>query len=387
MNITIDKTTLKKALDTLAPIIDRKPILPAYGCILIETFGETRLHLTVEGFNPFPRRVELYVDATVTTRGKMAVNLKALKALTAKCKKGTVTLQPTGDANRFLDEGPEKGGLEVLQNGLSRGVALVMSVDTFPPAKPIEGPAPICFTVDAHALQQAIENSAYAAASEDHRPILQGLYMGARKDEDTVTFAAADGYRLGIGYVPATLASKDGFQCVIPAHNTTLLGALLGTASPHMSVMVIVDTVNHRAVFNWGDVMMTVMLYEGRFPDFRPIPQDDEYHPFLSTVVIDPRAWLTALQPLEEYADEDANSIKLVFGDGMLTMSAKGYGESMVALLSLDNPHTAHVDYTLLKDALAHAGDCAQVSMTEHKFVFVPSAHMNTCSVVMGMIR
>ena len=381
MNITLTKAALKIALDTLSAILDRKPLLPIYGCVLIETF-HNRLRLTVEAHDPLMRRVELYADADVTTAGKVCVSLKALKAGLNKCKKGTVTL--IHSTHRCIDTGKERGALELYQNGLEVWHAAIQNVSTFPSPIPIQGKTPRCFTVDAGALQQAIGNTVYAAAKEDNRPILTGVYMGAMPNEDTITLAAADGYRLGVAYAPVVLSSKEGFECVIPARSAKLLQALLKTSSAQMSVMIIIDTTNNRALLNWGDVMITLALLEGRFPDFRTVIADT----YATTAIVDPREWMAALKPLEAFAKEDANSIKHIFKDGMLIMSTKGYeGEVCVPLLGLEGERIIYIDYVLLKEVLSHQGECVSVSLAEHKLCFVPSAKRQAYSVLMAMCR
>ena len=121
--------------------------------------------------------------------------------------------------------------------------------------------------VDPQILREMIGLVEFAAASDDSRPVLAGVLM--RFEDDRVTLAAADGFRLAVrdGELLAPVAER--LDIIVPARALRELARILGDR---------VDPIELSVTPNRGQLVVRVdgieffsRLIDGTFPDFRQI--------------------------------------------------------------------------------------------------------------------
>src|SRR6185369_5181519 len=84
-------------------------------------------------------------------------------------------------------------------------------------------------------LKQALEQTAFAAATDEARPILTGVLC--RFEGETVTFAAADNYRIAVKTI-SILDPVDDTSVVIPARALNELMRILGDGDEPVEVVL-----------------------------------------------------------------------------------------------------------------------------------------------------
>ena len=119
-------------------------------------------------------------------------------------------------------------------------------------------------------LEKAITLVAFAAATEDSRPVLTGIKVEIEGDE--ATFAAADGFRLAVykGKLAEPLSEDLGF--IIPARALREISRLL--AGRDEDVEFTVSASKNSALFRLSDTEIVTQLLQGAFPNYTQlIPQ------------------------------------------------------------------------------------------------------------------
>ena len=163
-----------------------------------------------------------------------------------------------------------------------RSEANIKGIDAqeFPlvPAPEGEGGIPI----DPEVLRTAIQQVAFAAATDESRPILTGVL--ARFEETQLTLAAADGYRLSVRIIPLPHAVPDPFSVIIPARALTELGRISGEQQDPIAITV--TPTRNQALFQLTDIVLVSQLIDGNFPDYKQIiPRERTTHTVLDTAM------------------------------------------------------------------------------------------------------
>ncbi len=143
-----------------------------------------------------------------------------------------------------------------------------VEAEEFPPIPSIgEG---ITTKIDAEALRLAITQVAFAAATEETRPVLTGVH--SEFDGDRLTLAAADGFRLAVHKAPLAIPVAERIEVIIPARAFSELHRLL--TDQEEPIEVTINPQRSQVLFRLKDVEMVSQLIQGAFPNYSQlIPQ------------------------------------------------------------------------------------------------------------------
>jgi DNA polymerase-3 subunit beta len=164
-------------------------------------------------------------------------------------------------------------------------------------------------------LKKALEETIFAAASDEARPILTGVL--ARFEGSRLTLAAADNYRIAVRTLDI-LDAVEAVSVVIPARALGELGRILSdTDDP---VELVLAQARNQVLFHLDGVDLVSRLIDGQFPNYQQVLPAGHS----STAEFDREELLRAVRPAALIASSSANIVKLqVGGDGAgLTVSA-----------------------------------------------------------------
>jgi DNA polymerase-3 subunit beta len=158
-------------------------------------------------------------------------------------------------------------GDHTLELKCARFEARISGIDAedFPPIPKISGG--MTYRVEPEALRLGINQVVFATASEDTRPVLTGVC--AEFEEDTLTMAAADGFRLAVHKAPLVSPVKDKVEVIIPGRSLSELNRLL--ADQKEPVEIAVSQNKSQVLFRMKDVELVSQLIQGTFPNFRQL--------------------------------------------------------------------------------------------------------------------
>ena len=137
--------------------------------------------------------------------------------------------------------------------------------EEFPPIPTVDEGATI--KVDPQLLKDTVTHVAFAAATEDSRPVLTGIKVEVNQSD--ITFAAADGFRLAVYEGKLLEPISEAMEFIIPAKALQEVGRLIGTGDT--AVEFTVTPAGTHALFNIGNVEIVSQLMPGSFPNFRSL--------------------------------------------------------------------------------------------------------------------
>jgi DNA polymerase-3 subunit beta len=263
MKVSCLQENLAKGLGIVGRAVSPRSTLPVLGNVLLAT-DTGRLKLSATNLEV---GINCWIGAKVEEEGAITVPARTFIDL--------VNALP-----------PERVDMELvvrtqtLNLRASRSEANVKGIDAqeFPLVPVPEGEGGI--SIEADVLRTAIDQVAFAAATDESRPILTGVL--AKFDGTQLTLAAADGFRLSVRTIPLPHAVPDAFSVIVPARALTELGRVSGEQKD--PIVVTVTPTRNQILFQLTDIVLVSQLIDGNFPDYRQIiPVERTTHTVMDT--------------------------------------------------------------------------------------------------------
>jgi DNA polymerase-3 subunit beta len=209
---------------------------------------------------------------------------------------------------------------KVMELKCARFEARISGIDAkdFPPIPSVADG--ISTKIEIEALRRGISEVVFAAASEESRPVLTGI--DAQFDGDSLTLAAADGFRLAVHKLPLTVPVNQKAEVIIPARTMAEINRLI---SDEETIEIIVDPNKSQALFRMKDTELVSQLVQGAFPKYSQlIPQG-----YKTKAVVDVAEFLRVIKTAAIFARDGSGIVRLIvtpggeLGAGKLTASAR----------------------------------------------------------------
>lgn len=189
-----------------------------------------------------------------------------------------------------------------------------IDAEDFPPIPNIgDG---IAYKIDPEALRLAISQVVFATASEDTRPVLTGVCC--EFEGDTLTLAAADGFRLAVHKAPLAIPAEEGGEIIIPGRSLSEVSRLL--ADQEEAVEIAVNPNKSQVLFRLKDVEIVSQLIQGTFPNYKQlIPQS-----YSTRAVVSTAEFLRATRTACIFARDGSGIVRLQINpEGKMSISAR----------------------------------------------------------------
>ncbi|NLE46705.1 MAG: DNA polymerase III subunit beta [Chloroflexi bacterium] len=286
MKVSCLQDNLAKGLSIVGRAVSPRSTLPVLGNVLIAT-DTGRLKLSATNLEV---GINCWIGAKVEEEGAITVPARTFIDLVNAFPPDRVAMELVARTQTLN-----------LQAGRSQANIKGIDAQEFPLVPvPEDGNG---IRIDAETLRRAIEQVAFAAATDESRPILTGVL--AKFDGASLTLAAADGFRLSVRTVQLTHAVPDPFSIIIPARALIELGRISGEQDDPISVTVTPS--RNQVLFELTDVVLVSQLIDGNFPDFRQIiPTERATH-----TVVDTGAFLKAAKTANIFARDSAHIARL----------------------------------------------------------------------------
>ena len=134
--------------------------------------------------------------------------------------------------------------------------------DDFPPIPTVE--SGVAGSVEPKVLSDAIAHVAFAAATEESRPVLTGIKVEITGDE--FTFAAADGFRLAVYKGKLVSSTSEDVSFIIPSRALQEVSRLIG--SQEQPIEFTVTPSKSQALFRLDNIEIVTQLIQGTFPNY-----------------------------------------------------------------------------------------------------------------------
>ncbi len=258
MRISCLQEQLSKGLAVTSRAVSSKSPLPILTHVLLdardEGAGEGKVRLAATNLEV---EISYWIAAIVEEPGAIAVP--------ARVTTDFVSALPTERIGMLLNDKTQTLGIKCgYQNANVKGIDAqefpAMGVGLKPTFKA---------SLQAKGLRELLDRAAFAAATEDSRPILNGVL--AEFNGKQLTLASADGFRLSVQKAPL-LDAVEPFKVVIPAKALQEVSRVLGEQAEPVEISVNENRTQVRVALT--NIEVTAALIDGVFPDFnRIIPQ------------------------------------------------------------------------------------------------------------------
>lgn len=284
MIVTVLQDKLAKALNIVSKAVEARPTLPVLSNILLEAEG-SQLKLAATNLQ---LSITMWIGARVDQPGAITLPAKTFSDLINNLSQGQVSMNLDAATHTVrVSAGATKSNI--------RGI----DADEFPPIQHGDEPD---FFMDGKTLREMIRQTTFAAAKEDNRPILTGVYFDLNGDQ--ITMAAADGYRLAVRKARMIQPVRQKTNIVVPAR---ALNEVARALEDTQEVGVTLPGKRDIVTFHMPDLQISSQLLEGRFPDFSAIIP--KTYVTSTTMYVDDL--LKACKRAEIFARDNANSGRL----------------------------------------------------------------------------
>ena len=296
MKITCLQENLSRGLAVVGRAVATRATLPVTQNVLLSV-DQSMLKLSATNLEV---AITTWTGAMIEEEGSITVPARLLTEFVNSLPNDRILLE--------LQE-----GTGVLQLSCARSEARIHGTDAseFPPIPTVEDG--VGAQVDPRVLKAAISRVAFAAATEESRPVLTGVEM--KLEGDRFSLAAADGFRLAVHHGALQEPVESELKVIIPARTLNELNRLLGDQEEPVEIMMTPAKGQVMFRVRGGETVEVVsQLLQGAFPNYEQLIPDRHD----TRAVIDLPALLRAVRTAAIFARDGSNIIRfqLVPGNG-----------------------------------------------------------------------
>lgn len=288
MRVSVRQENLAKGLSIVSRAVENRPTLPVLANVLLTT-EDARLRLAAMDMS-LGMSITCWIGAKIDQSGE-------------------ITLPKNTLADLVNNLSPERVDMTLDQATLTMNVRCGATVSNirgidaseFPLIH--EGGKPNVF-IEGRVLKEMINQTVFAAAKEENRPILTGIYT--EFDGNVVTMAAADGYRLAVRTAEVNEHFSPPVSLVIPARALAEVSRIISEEDDEVGISLPGE--RDIVLFHLKNATLSSQLLEGKFPDFSAIiPRS-----YSTNTVVYTSDLLRACKRAEIFARDSAGSAQIM---------------------------------------------------------------------------
>lgn len=292
MKFTITREQLQEGLAAVAAAVPTKTTLPVLSNVLLEA---TKQGLRLSGTD-LDIAVGTSVAADVDVEGAVTLPAKKLVDIARELPSAPIRITAVGEQRVSIE------------CGRSRFKLLGLPREEFPsfPAVKFDG----AWKAAAGVVQKLVSHVAFAASTEESRPILNGVLWELRPDR--MRMVATNGHRLAKMDVPASGGSTA--DLIVPPKALEQIRRLF-SADAEVQVARNDNHIGFRA----GSKVVYSRLIEGPYPNYEQvIPREND-----KAATVDKAAIGAALRRMSVVASDQTHRIRLAFSGGTAKFSVQ----------------------------------------------------------------
>jgi len=252
MQFSCNQDTFSKYINIVSRIVNNKPGLPILNNVAFETVKGKLLMKTTD----LELSVSTWIGSDVKSEGKITVPAKQLAEFVNSI------------SEEKIDFDVEKQSFNISTTNNSANFN-TMPFDDFPSIPEIKDEKDYFVRINKGDFANAINRVAFAAATDDIKPVLTGIKMEI--EGDSVSFVATDGLRLSRQIVKIEKSGKQK-SLLIPVRAFEEISHIvseLDSEDEWVKVYVIED--RNQVLFKFSDVELSSRLIDGEFPEYKQI--------------------------------------------------------------------------------------------------------------------
>jgi DNA polymerase-3 subunit beta len=279
-------------LGRVSRAIATRTTLPVLSNVLIETEDD---HLRIAATN-LEIGVTTRIEASIEQAGRITVDARLLSEF--------VNTLPSGEVQLTVD--PTRLSLTV-QSGRDKAAINGIDAEDFPVIASITEEHRV-IEIDAHQLREIVSLVEFAAATDESRPVLAGVFT--RFEGNNVLLSAADGFRMAVNDSTIDASIDDRVEVIVPARSYRELARLIGDLDEPVQLAI---TPNRSQILaRLGDTEWVSRLIEGTFPDVKQIVPKD----FTTRLDVGREQLLQAVRRAGYFARDNNDVVRFVVQPG-----------------------------------------------------------------------
>ncbi|PKN90631.1 MAG: DNA polymerase III subunit beta [Chloroflexi bacterium HGW-Chloroflexi-6] len=286
MKVTVLQENLARGLSTVSRAVSPRSTLPVLANILIAT-DEGRLRLSATNLE---LGITCWIGAKIEEEGSTTVPSRTLSDLVGTMPDPQVSLTLNAQTQTLN-----------VRSGSSTNDIKGIDAQEFPPLPVPDFDDAILINVSD--FKEMIQQVAFAASTDEARPVLMGVLVTVEKD--LVTMAAADGFRLSVRKAALSSSVPTSVSAIIPARALNELARI--ASDGEQMIQMVLPKGRGQVVFRVKDAELVSQLIDGTFPDYQQIiPRSYKSRTLVSTASL-----LKACRQAEIFAREGSNVVRL----------------------------------------------------------------------------
>jgi len=286
MKLSCLQENLSRGLATVSRAVAARSTLPITQNVLIST-DQSMLKLSATNLEI---AITTWIGAMIEDEGSITVPARLLTEFVNSLQGDRIDLELS-----------ENGSSLLLTCG--RAEARVNGTDSseFPPLPTVDDGTSI--SLDPQVLKTAISRVAFAAATEESRPVLTGVeckFLGS-----AFSLAAADGFRLAVQHGVLDAPIESDTTVIVPARTLNELARLIGDQTD--PIQIVMTESKGQIMFRSQGLEVVSQLLQGTFPNYEQlIPQT-----YQTRAIFDLPDLLRATRTAGIFARDGSNIVRL----------------------------------------------------------------------------
>ena len=245
MRVSSLQENLSRGLSIVGRAVATRTTLPITQNVLVST-DEGRLKLAATNLEI---AISTWIGAQIEEEGSIAIPARLLTEFVSSLPPERIDISSTAQ--------PKGVSLECAR--FSAQINGTEATD-FPPIPTVESGSVV--RIDPRVFRDAVTHVAFAAATEDSRPVLTGVKVEMSGEE--FTLAAADGFRLAVYKGRLSEPTSEDINFIIPARAFQEVNRLIGTQETPVEFTV--TPAKSQALLRLDNVEVVSQLIQGTSP-------------------------------------------------------------------------------------------------------------------------
>ena len=299
MKVQILQENLNKGLTIASRTISTKTQLPILANVLLKT-DQNRLQISATNLET---GVILWLGAKIEKEGEITIPAKILTEVISSLPTGKIDLELKENSLNISSD-----GYQASFNGIP--------ASEFPKLPTFSSEN--LFSFPSGQLLEAINQVAFAAATDEGRPVLTGVLFIL--EGKMLSLVATDGYRLSIKTLPLQTPVKEKVSLLLPAKALMEVARIIADVKggEEKVFQMGLTKEKNQVVFVFPELALFSRVIEGEFPDYEKIiPQGTK-----TKIILDREGFSQVVKVVSIFARDSANIIKFKIGNNSLEMSA-----------------------------------------------------------------
>ena len=299
MRVTIEREAVLRALGRTQGVVDKRHSMAVLTNALFEA-GDGKLDIIATDLEVSLRQS---IPAKVLEPGRAAASARTVFEIVRESSSDEIQLR-TMD-NQWVE----------VSYGRSNFKLMGINPEEHPgmPAAGRNGAKASRIQIDAGDLSEMVRKTVFAVSSDDTRSNLAGVFLTKGQKKGSLRMVATDGHRLALIERQASGASlTDGV--ILPRKGLAELGKIL----PEESATVALTISASEATIEIGDVLLSLRLVEGSFPDYQKVIPDNAHR----ELVVGRDEFFQTLRRVSILSSERARGVRFKLEKGSLAIVA-----------------------------------------------------------------